>query len=100
MLVTLSYARVWRLPGGGRGRDEDPEAAVLRELREEIGSVSHGVVQPVARFSDRPDFGTTVPRSSSPAMWSTALNDLSRLKRCRNLIRVAYLLIRLRSLAA
>jgi 8-oxo-dGTP pyrophosphatase MutT (NUDIX family) len=54
VLVTLSHARGWRLPGGGRGRDEDPEAAVLRELIEEIGMVSYGMVQEVARFSHRP----------------------------------------------
>ena len=55
MLVTLSYARGWRLPGGGRKRGEAAEPAVLRELREEIGLVAHGTVRQVARFSHRPD---------------------------------------------
>ncbi|HEY0129816.1 MAG TPA: NUDIX domain-containing protein [Allosphingosinicella sp.] len=53
VLVLLTYAPGWRLPGGGRGRKEAPEAAVLRELREEIGLVSHGRIE---RLEDgRPD---------------------------------------------
>lgn len=45
VLVRLRYARGWRFPGGGVGPDEEPAAAVLRELREEIGLVSHGAVR-------------------------------------------------------
>ena len=56
VLVTLSYARGWRLPGGGVKSGEDPEAAVLRELREEIGMTAHGAVRKVTSFSHRPDF--------------------------------------------
>ncbi len=56
VLVTLSYARGWRLPGGGRKRGEADEQAMLRELREEIGMTSHGGIEKVARFSHRPDF--------------------------------------------
>ena len=56
VLVTLSYAEGWRLPGGGRGREEEAKVAVLRELREEIGMTSHGGVQEIARFSHCPDF--------------------------------------------
>ena len=56
VLVTLSYARGWRLPGGGVKSGEDPEEAVLRELREEIGMTSHGAVQKVTTFTHRPDF--------------------------------------------
>ncbi len=44
VLVKLRYAPGWRLPGGGREAGEDPRAAVLRELREEIGMTSHGRV--------------------------------------------------------
>jgi 8-oxo-dGTP pyrophosphatase MutT (NUDIX family) len=44
VLVKLRYAPGWRLPGGGREAGEDPRDAVLRELREEIGMVSHGEV--------------------------------------------------------
>ena len=53
--MTLSYARGWRLPGGGRKKSEDAEAAVLRELQEEIGLVSHGEVRKVTDFTHRPD---------------------------------------------
>jgi 8-oxo-dGTP pyrophosphatase MutT (NUDIX family) len=45
VLVRLSYAPGWRVPGGGRKRGEAPEQAILRELREEIGLVSHGAIE-------------------------------------------------------
>ena len=47
VLVRLRYATGWRLPGGGRGEREDPVAAVLRELTEEIGLLAHGAVEPL-----------------------------------------------------
>jgi 8-oxo-dGTP pyrophosphatase MutT (NUDIX family) len=56
VLVTLSYARGWRLPGGGRKSDEDAEAAILRELREEIGMIDCAAVEKVTDFEHRPDF--------------------------------------------
>lgn len=56
VLVKLSYARGWRLPGGGVERGEQPERAVVRELQEEIGMISHGEVKMVAEFQHRPDF--------------------------------------------
>jgi 8-oxo-dGTP pyrophosphatase MutT (NUDIX family) len=34
---TYGDRRSWELPGGGLGRREDPEAAVRREMREELG---------------------------------------------------------------
>ena len=37
VLVMLSYARGWRLPGGGKRKTEDSRTAMIRELREEIG---------------------------------------------------------------
>lgn len=46
ILVKLRYAPGWRLPGGGRGEGEELRDAVLRELREEIGTLSHGAVRP------------------------------------------------------
>jgi len=45
VLVKLRYAKGWRAPGGGRNAGEDPREAALRELREEIGLVSHGDVR-------------------------------------------------------
>ena len=45
VLVRLNYAPGWRVPGGGRKRGEAPDQAILRELREEIGLVSHGAVE-------------------------------------------------------
>jgi ADP-ribose pyrophosphatase YjhB (NUDIX family) len=56
VLVKLSYARGWRLPGGGRKAGEAAEEAMLRELREEIGLISFGSLQEVTRFEHRPDF--------------------------------------------
>jgi 8-oxo-dGTP pyrophosphatase MutT (NUDIX family) len=45
VLVRLTYAKGWRLPGGGRKRGETPEEGMLRELREEIGLVGHGAIE-------------------------------------------------------
>lgn len=56
VLVTLSYAKGWRLPGGGRKADEDPVAAILRELREEIGLEAYDSIESVCDFEHRPDF--------------------------------------------
>jgi 8-oxo-dGTP pyrophosphatase MutT (NUDIX family) len=56
VLVTLSYAKGWRLPGGGRKADEDPFAAILRELREEIGLTAYTSIEAVCDFEHQPDF--------------------------------------------
>jgi 8-oxo-dGTP pyrophosphatase MutT (NUDIX family) len=53
ILVMLRYAPGWRLPGGGRAADEDPVEAALRELREEIGMVSHTGAQLAAQVERR-----------------------------------------------
>jgi 8-oxo-dGTP pyrophosphatase MutT (NUDIX family) len=45
VLIRLTYAPGWRVPGGGRKRGEAPEPAMLRELREEIGLLSHGAIE-------------------------------------------------------
>jgi 8-oxo-dGTP pyrophosphatase MutT (NUDIX family) len=56
ILVKLRYASRWRLPGGGRSESEDAHHAVLRELREEIGMTSHGVVRLAAELGESVDF--------------------------------------------
>jgi 8-oxo-dGTP pyrophosphatase MutT (NUDIX family) len=56
ILVKLRYAPGWRLPGGGRGEDEDPGDAVLRELREEIGMTAHGRVRLACELDEDSDF--------------------------------------------
>ena len=56
ILVRLRYAPGWRLPGGGRGPDEDPRDAVLRELREEIGMISHGKARLAGALEEQADF--------------------------------------------
>lgn len=56
VLVMLSYAKGWRLPGGGLKAGEHPQEGMLRELREEIGLTAHLEVEPVCAFKHRPDF--------------------------------------------
>ena len=56
ILVKLRYAPGWRLPGGGRGEQEDPRDAVLRELREEIGMSGHGHVRLACELEEATDF--------------------------------------------
>jgi 8-oxo-dGTP pyrophosphatase MutT (NUDIX family) len=56
VLVTLSYAKGWRLPGGGRKASENPEQAILRELREEIGMTGFGSIEEVGQIRHRPDY--------------------------------------------
>jgi len=55
VLVMLSYAPGWRLPGGGRKKAEDDRTAMLRELREEIGLRHYDLIEPVTAFEHRPD---------------------------------------------
>lgn len=50
VLVKLTYARGWRLPGGGVRRRETPADAVLRELAEEIGMIGHGSFEEVTEY--------------------------------------------------
>jgi 8-oxo-dGTP pyrophosphatase MutT (NUDIX family) len=61
VLIRLTYAPGWRIPGGGRGRGEEPEQAMLRELREEIGLTSHGSIDRLE--DDRPP-SETVERAT------------------------------------
>ena len=55
VLVRLTYARGWHLPGGGRKRNEPKLEAVLRELREEIGLLAHKRVEFCYSFRHRAD---------------------------------------------
>ena len=55
VLVRLTYDKGWHLPGGGLKRGEDPQAAILRELSEEIGLTAHGEVLCLGEFQHRPD---------------------------------------------
>ena len=56
ILVKLRYARGWRLPGGGRRPGEYAQAAVIRELREEIGMTAYGRVRFACELEESVDF--------------------------------------------
>lgn len=56
VLIRHTYVRGWHLPGGGRSRHESPEAACLRELREEIGMTTHASVRFLGDLRGRPTF--------------------------------------------
>jgi 8-oxo-dGTP pyrophosphatase MutT (NUDIX family) len=56
VLVRLWYAPGWRLPGGGRNPEEAAADGAIRELREEIGLVSHGAVELACELDERVDF--------------------------------------------
>jgi 8-oxo-dGTP pyrophosphatase MutT (NUDIX family) len=69
LLVKHRYNPGWRLPGGGVGRGEAPQHAVLRELAEEVG-LSGGA----AEF-----FGLYVRKAG----WATAVIALYRIQGAR-----------------
>lgn len=56
VLVKLSYAPHWQLPGGGLKKGEDPAEAIIRELREEIGLTDYAEVEEICRFEHEPDY--------------------------------------------
>jgi 8-oxo-dGTP pyrophosphatase MutT (NUDIX family) len=81
--VKLRYASGWRLPGGGRGKGEDPQDAVLRELREEIGLNGFRAVQRVCDLEEFSDFKRDLAAifivrdvSYRPPRWSWEVEDV------------------------
>ncbi|EYD73968.1 NUDIX hydrolase [Rubellimicrobium mesophilum DSM 19309] len=83
VLVRLTYARGWRLPGGGLKRGEDAQAAALRELREEIGLFRHGAVTWIGEFHHRPDFRRGIAQvflvrdvAYAPPAWSLEIAEV------------------------
>jgi ADP-ribose pyrophosphatase YjhB (NUDIX family) len=53
LLVRHSYGpRVWALPGGGIGRNEDPAAGAAREFRQELGCELAVLVQVAVQEQD------------------------------------------------
>jgi 8-oxo-dGTP pyrophosphatase MutT (NUDIX family) len=56
VLVKLRYAPGWRVPGGGRRSGEYAQAAVIRELREEIGMTSYGRIRFAFEVEERVNF--------------------------------------------
>ena len=53
LLIRNSYGRsdLYLLPGGGIGRFETPEAAAVREVKEEVGLDVHGLARVSTHFS-------------------------------------------------
>ena len=53
LLVRHSYMPDWRLPGGGVGRGEPPEQAVMRELVEEVNLLESTAPEFLALYTRR-----------------------------------------------
>jgi ADP-ribose pyrophosphatase YjhB (NUDIX family) len=59
LLVRHRYQPGWRLPGGGVARGEPPQAAILRELAEEVG-LSAGAADFFGLYTCRAGWATNV----------------------------------------
>ena len=58
VLVKHRYTPGWYLPGGGQNKGETPEAAVLRELGEEIGLRGHAGLECAGTFPHHANYRT------------------------------------------
>jgi 8-oxo-dGTP pyrophosphatase MutT (NUDIX family) len=56
ILVKLSYAEGWHLPGGGRKAGENAEQNIVRELTEEIGMLAHDGLEDAYETTEGQDF--------------------------------------------
>jgi 8-oxo-dGTP pyrophosphatase MutT (NUDIX family) len=59
LLVRHSYRAGWMLPGGGVGRGEPPQAAIQRELAEEVG-LQGGEPEFIGLFTRRAGWASNV----------------------------------------
>ncbi|HWD49982.1 MAG TPA: NUDIX domain-containing protein [Rhizomicrobium sp.] len=53
LLVRHTYMSDWRLPGGGVGRGEPPDVAVMRELEEEVNLLESTAPEFLALYTRR-----------------------------------------------
>src|SRR6201996_1108 len=60
LLARHSYVSGWLLPGGGVGRGEPAEVAILRELKEEIGLTSSALPELFGLYSRKAGWATNV----------------------------------------